>query len=230
MSIISSALRAVGTALKFTAKMIGKAAVGTAKSFGGAVKNMGRAAVGSVRLAGRAVVATARLGYRVAYVGAGLAANAAHNLINMFGRGGGQELQEPAQEVFSPTEEWVESMEAAHLEHELAEVADMIDEQPNAEAYKYLVSDDRTRRSMSLNNVDPYVRSWCHSLVQSERQLVRRAGAQGMLRHIAGGKQIAGVRKVKPRESVLDFSQRGSESAFEMDDSFGPGTEMRLAM
>lgn len=223
--ITISTLRSVGSAIATAIKA-------TVKAIGRTVKYIGRAGLGAVRLAGRAAMASVRVAGRAAYVGVGLVANAANNVLGLLGRGGGAELPEPShnQETFAPDEAWLEEMEVAHLQHELAEVDNIVDEEPNALAYQYLVSDDKTRRTMSLNGVDPAVRSWCHSLCASERELVKRAGAQNMLRHINGGKAIAGVRRVKAREAVIDFTQRDQASAFEMDDTFGPGSEMRLAM
>lgn len=230
MSIISTALSAAGSAIKAAVKFVARTAMAGVKSFPGAIRGIGRAGLGAVRLAGRVVSAIARVGYRVACVGTGVAANAANNILNLFSRRG-QELPEPVhQELFSPTEAWVAEMEEAHLQHELSEAADLVAEEPNALAYQYIVSDDKVRRSMKLDGVSPEVRGWCHSLVQAERELVRRAGAQGMLRHIVGGKEIKGVRRVKARDSIIDFTQCAETNAFEMNDSFGPGREMQLAV
>lgn len=218
MSIMKSVASAIGTAITSVAKA----------SFS-AIKTVGRAGVCAVRLAGRAAVASVKMASRAAYAGAGTVLSAADRLFGMFGPA--HPLPEPAeQEVFSPTEEWVESMETAHLAHELQEVDTLADKEPNALAYKYLVSDDKARRNMSLSSLSPEVQGWCHSLVESERQLVRRAGVKGMLRHLHGGKEIKGVRKLKARESVIDFTRRDQSATFEMDDSFRPRNEMRLAM
>ena len=232
MSIISTALRAAGAAIKYAAKMVGRAAVGTVRSFGGAVKDMGRIGIGAARLAGRVVAATARVGYRGALVATGLAAHAANNIISMFGRGGGTELPEPThQEVFSPTEEWVAEMETAHEAHELGEIESTFADNPDAEAYRYVVSDDKARRNMDLSAMSPDVRGWCHSLCESERLLVKRSGCEKMLRHLEGKKLITGVRKVKPRETILDFSQL-RDNSFEMNEGgmLEPGTEIRMAV
>jgi hypothetical protein len=231
MSILRSVGSAVATAIKSVAKAVGRAVISGVKSIPGAIRGVGRAGLGAVRLAGRVVSATARVGYRAALVGTGLAANAVNNLVGMFGRGGGTELPEPDHgEVFSPTDAWLEEMESAHEAHEIGEVETSFADNPDAQAYVYAVSDDKTRRTMDMSKMSPEVRSWCHSLCESERVLVKRAGCEKMLRHLEGRKMIQGVRKVKPREVILDFTQRNNSAyAMNHDADLEPGMAMRMA-
>jgi hypothetical protein len=156
--------------------------------------------------------------------------SAADRLLGMFSRGG-QELPEPEyQEVFSPSDEWLAEMESAHEAYEIGEIESSFADNPNAEIYRYVAAaDDNARRKVDLSKLDPNVRSWAYKLVDAERVLLKRAGCDKMLKHIAGTKLIKGVAPVRPREVVLDFTRR-EQSTFELADTFGPGTEMRMAM
>lgn len=230
MSIISSALKAAGTVIKATVRFVARTVVAGVKAIPGTLKAVGRGAVGAVRLAGRAAVASIKVAGRAAYVGAGFAVSAADNILGLLGRGGGRELPEPEAEVFEPGTEFSEHMEEMHLAHELEEVEGRFADDPNAEVYRYLVSDDKYRRTTKLDGVKPEVEGWACRLPAAERLLVKRAGCEALIRHLSGGKQIKGVPAVKRREAVIDFTQRSRDSAFEMNDDFEQGRVMRMAM
>ncbi|WP_374311714.1 hypothetical protein [Dongia sp.] len=221
MSSLRSAASVIGTAIKSAVKAIGYA-----------VKKIGKASVGAVRLAGRSALATARVGYRTASVATRIAANMAHSLIDLFGRGSPELPEAPESQVFSPTEEWLAEMEESHLDHELGEVDKLVDDDPRAIVYSYMVApDDAARRKIDLSLLPDDVRSWACRMIEPERLLVRRAGCERMLAHLDGTKMIKGVRKLTPRKAVIDFTQRKSSDSYSMADDFGgPGTEMRLAL
>lgn len=140
-------------------------------------------------------------------------------------------LPEPEyEEVFAPGEAWMEETAALHMQHEIQEREGRLATNPNSALYRYVCAPRDKRDELDISGVSPDAQAWARRLTDAEALLVRKAGCEGMLRHISGKKAIPAVAQVRKVQQVLDFTQRVTTGEYDLSAIPELPPSYRLAM